>query len=87
MERDRKENEEEYSSEEFLRLQKAGVLMQGFFTLGFLYFTYVVFMRPYLDFWTNFISIYLMIMLAIGLLYALKPIKKKLNIRVEKSEK
>ena len=79
MDREKKEpTEQEYFSEELLRLQKAGVIMQGFFTMGFLYFIYIVYMKQYIDFWSNFISIFFMTMLFVCILYALKkPINRR----------
>ena len=83
MDRDKNEpTNEEYYSEEFLRLQKAGILMQGFFTLGFLYFIYIVYMRQIVDYWSNYISIFFMTMILVCILYALK---KPINRRVKKS--
>jgi len=76
MERNEKEKEDNYF-EEFLRIQKAGVLIQGFFILGFLFFIYVVFIKG-TEYWTQFISIFFMTMVFVCVLYALRsPIKKK----------
>ncbi len=74
-EKTKKQVDEEYYCDENLRLQKATIAMQGFFTLGFLYFTYIVFLKPHIDFLSNFISIFFMMMILICILYVLLPIK------------
>lgn len=70
-----KPKEQDNYLREQLKLQRAAVVMQGLFTLGFLYFAYIVFMKPYTDFFSNFVMISFMIMLFIGVLYTLLPIK------------
>ncbi len=83
---------EDIYSEEIIRIQKAGVLMQGFFVLGFLFFIYVAYIKQYVESWTQFISIFFMTMVFVCILYTLKkpigkkPVKKSLVIQVKENK-